>query len=353
MKKNLITTSEAINQALHLSMKVDNNLICYGLGATDPGKIFGTAKNLLEKFGKDRIFDVPTSENALTGIGIGACVGGLRVVLSHQRLDFALLSLDQIINNAAKWSYMFGGNSNPISLTIRMIIGRGWGQGPTHAQSLQSLFAHIPGLKVVMPSSPSDAKGLLISSIFDPDPVIFLEHRWIHGIKEIVNPKFYKVPLKKCKKISTGDSLTIVTMSSMTIELKKIVNFLKTKKIYCDLIDLRTVAPIDYTTIITSIKKTNKILIVDSSHKNLSISSQISSFLSEKYFKFLEQGPQIISLPDLPVPTSHALTKFYYPGSEEIIKKILKMTDKNIKIDKKIFKKKEHDKPGDWFTGAF
>ena len=125
MKKKLITASESINQALKLSMEKDRNLICYGLGATDPAKIFNTTQNLLEKFGKKRVFDVPTSENALTGIGIGACLGGLRVVMSHQRLDFALLSFDQIINNAAKWSYMFGGNSNPVSITIRMVIGKG------------------------------------------------------------------------------------------------------------------------------------------------------------------------------------------------------------------------------------
>jgi len=353
VKKKLLTAAESINQALKLSMQKDKNLICYGLGATDPAKIFNTTQNLLEKFGKERVFDVPTSENALTGIGIGACIGGLRVVMSHQRLDFALLSFDQIINNAAKWSYMFGGNSNPVSITIRMVIGKGWGQGPTHAQSLQSLFAHIPGLKVVMPSSPSDAKGLLISSIFDPDPVIFLEHRWLHGLKEKVNQNFYKTPLKKCKKIFSGKDITIVTMSNMTVEMKKIIKFLKIKKINCELIDLRTISPIDYNTIVKSVKKTGKLLIVDTSHKTLSISSQISSFISENNFEFLKMGPQIIGLPDYPVPTSHSLTKYYYPNSIKIINKILKMTNKKVKINRKLFENKVHDKPGEWFTGAF
>jgi pyruvate dehydrogenase E1 component beta subunit len=153
------------------------------LGVTDPKGVFGTTTGLEEKFGSNRVFDMPTSENAMTGIGIGVSLNGFRPVMTHQRLDFALLSLDQIINNAAKWRFMFGGTRG-VPITIRLIIGRGWGQGPTHSQNLHALFSHIPGLKVVMPSTAKDAKGLLLSSIFDPDPVIFLENRWLHNMVE-------------------------------------------------------------------------------------------------------------------------------------------------------------------------
>ena len=170
---------EAINEGLDFSLKKDKNLICYGLGVTDPKRIFGTTTNLKEKYGDERVFDVPNSENANTGISIGAALGGVRSVVIHQRLDFFLLAMDQLVNAASKWHYMFG-SKRSIPITIRLIVGRGWGQGPTHSQNLQSWFYHIPGLKLVIPTFPNDAKQLLIDSIFDPNPVIFIENRWLH-----------------------------------------------------------------------------------------------------------------------------------------------------------------------------
>ena len=149
----------AINDALHQAMEIDSSVICYGLGVTDPKAVFGTTQKLEERFGSERVFDMPTSENAMTGVAIGAALNGIKSVVTHQRVDFFLLAMDQIVNSAAKWHYMFGGQ-NTIPITIRLIIGRGWGQGPTHSQNLQAWFAHIPGLKVVMPTTPKDAKGL-------------------------------------------------------------------------------------------------------------------------------------------------------------------------------------------------
>ena len=177
-----ITYGEAIREALETAMSTDDSVICYGLGVDDPKGIFGTTLGLQEKFGSDRVFDMPTSENAMTGIGIGSAIYGLRPVMVHQRLDFFLLAMDQLVNNAAKWHFMFGGQDS-VPLTIRLILGRGWGQGPTHSQNLQSWFAHIPGLKVVMPATARDAKGLLLSSVFDNNPVVFLEHRWLHNLE--------------------------------------------------------------------------------------------------------------------------------------------------------------------------
>src|ERR1700722_14260768 len=176
-----LTLSQAILQATDQLMQIDSSVYVMGLGVPDPKGIFGTTTGLEKKYGSDRVLDMPTSENGMTGIAIGSALLGLRPIMTHQRVDFFLLALDQLINNAAKWHYMFGGQMN-VPLVIRLIIGRGWGQGPQHSQSLQSIFSHIPGLKVVMPSNPYDAKGLLLSAIDDENPVVYLEHRWLHGI---------------------------------------------------------------------------------------------------------------------------------------------------------------------------
>ena len=167
-----LTFIKAINEALTIAMLADNSVICYGLGVNDPKGIFGTTLGLEEKFGKERVFDIPSSENAMTGVAIGASLNGIRPVMTHQRLEFFILAMDQLINSAAKWHYMFDGNAS-IPITIRLIVGQGWGNGPTHSQSLQAWFAHIPGIKVIMPATAADAKGLLLSSIFDNNPVIF------------------------------------------------------------------------------------------------------------------------------------------------------------------------------------
>lgn len=218
--KKRMTFSEAINQGLKISMKKDKRMIFYGLGSTDPKSIFGTSKNLKKLYGSERVFDVPCSENALTGVAIGASLAGVRSVVTHQRLDFFLLAMDQLVNSAAKWHYMFGGQIS-VPITIRLIVGRGWGQGPTHSQNLHAWFAHIPGLKVVIPTYPEDAKNLLIKSIFDPNPVIFIEHRWLHSQVGQVTNKFDWKSVEKCKLIKKGRNLTVVGMSYLTIEASR------------------------------------------------------------------------------------------------------------------------------------
>jgi len=346
----LLKFSEAINEAIFQSMKKDKKMVTYGLGVTDPKRVFDTTNNLLESFGKRRVFDVPTSENALTGIAIGLASKGVRVLLSHQRVDFSFLSLDQIINSMAKWYYMFGGKVN-LPITIRMVIGRGWGQGPTHAQSFQSMFSRIPGLKVVMPSNPYDAKGLLISSIFDPDPIIFLEHRWLHNLKGRVPKNSYLLQLGKAKSLNSGKDITIITMSYSTQEVKTLNFILKLNKIKADLIDLRSVNPIDYKLIYRSIKKTKKILLIDTCHRNGSVSSEILSRITETNIEVLKS--KIIALPDYPVPTSYKLVEDYYPSTKKIFLEICKILElKNPKIPKNYFITLDFDKPPE-FKGPF
>jgi pyruvate dehydrogenase E1 component beta subunit len=198
-----ITYAQAIREGLDNAMDRDSSVIVIGEGVPDPKAIFNTTAGLREKYGAQRVFDMPLSENGVTGICIGAALSGMRPVMIHQRIDFALLAMDQLVNNAAKWHYMFNGKAS-VPLVVRVIVGRGWGQGPTHSQNLQAWFAHIPGLKVVMPASAEDAKGLLLASIFDENPVLFLEHRWLHNLSGTVPEESFQIPIGNARIVRHG-----------------------------------------------------------------------------------------------------------------------------------------------------
>jgi len=348
-----ITFSKAINEAISESMKYNDNVICYGLGVTDPKGVFGTTSGLEEVFGPQRVFDMPTSENAMTGIAVGAALNGLIPLMTHQRLDFFLLAMDQLINSASKWHYMFG-NQKSVPITIRLILGRGWGQGPTHSQNLQAWFAHMPGLKVVMPTTPEDAKGLLTASILDPNPVVFLEHRWLHNAKGNVPEGFYTKPLGKSKKVKAGKDVTIVTMSYMTIEAMHAADYLEDKGISCDVIDLLTIKPMDWESIYTSVKFTGRILVLDTGFTTGSVAGEIIARVSMKCFNALKHKPSRLAMPDIPEPTSPALTKGFYVRASDIAIEVLKMFNidfSNVKND--LPEPIPHDIPGEWFKGPF
>lgn len=263
-----ISYIQAVNEALHEAMQRDPAVICYGLGVDDPKAIFGSTKGLQERFGETRVFDMPTAENAMTGVAIGAALNGIRPVMVHQRLDFFLLAMDQLVNNAAKWHYMFGGQRS-VPITIRLILGRGWGQGPTHSQSLHAWFAHIPGLKVVMPTSADDAKGLMLSAIFDDNPVLVFEHRWLHNTVGDVPEGDHRVPLGKARVLREGADLTIVALSYMVVEALHAVDHLREHGVSCELIDLRTIKPLDWGTVLTSVSKTGRLLALDTDRKSV------------------------------------------------------------------------------------
>ena len=213
--------ANAIKEATDFCLEVDQSVLVIGLGVPDPKGIFGTTIGLQDKYGVDRVMDMPLAENGMTGVVIGASLNGYRPILTHQRVEFALLSIEQIVDQAAKWFYMNAGQQN-VPIVIRLIIGRGWGQGAQHSQSLESWFAHIPGLKVVMPSNAYDAKGLLISSVEDNNPVIFIEHRWLHNTIDYVPTGGYKVPIGKAKVAREGKDVTIIAHSYMVLELSLI-----------------------------------------------------------------------------------------------------------------------------------
>jgi len=346
-----LTYTAAINEALHIAMQENNRLLCYGLGTDDPKHIFGTTEGLQEKFGKDRVFDMPTSENAMTGVAVGLALGGYPSVMSHQRLDFFLLVMDQLVNSAAKWHYMFGGQSS-IPIVIRLIMGRGWGQGPTHSQNLQSWFAHIPGLKVVSPASAYDAKGLLLSSIRDQNPVVFLEHRWLHNSVSHVPAEDYEVPIGAAKIVRVGKDISLVGMSYMIVEALCAAEYLSQFNIDCEVMDIRTIRPLDAETIFNSVRKTKRILALDTSQPMCSVASEIISRVSCHLFSDLKSAPKMIANPDNPEPTSFGLTKHFHPTASDIVREVAKML--GAKIPTFVSKNNcPHDVPGDWFRGPF
>jgi pyruvate dehydrogenase E1 component beta subunit len=349
----ILTFAKAINEALFHAMEIDKSVICYGLGVDDPKGVFGTTLGLQEKYGEERVFDMPVSENAMTGVAIGASLNGIRPVMAHQRLDFFLLAMDQLVNNAAKWYYMFGGQAS-VPITIRLIIGCGWGQGPTHSQSLQSWFAHIPGLKVVMPATASDAKGLLLSSIFDNNPVLFLEHRWLHNLEGEVPEGDYRVPIGKAIALKKGEDITIVSMSYITIEALRAVEALEKEDILCDLIDLRTIMPIDWDLIFSSVQKTGRLIVLDTGVETGSIAGEIISRICMERYDSLKQPPKRLALPDFPAPTSLTLTREFYKRAEDIIDAVSKMMTRNL-CGKKLIDRGDipHDVPDKSFKGPF
>jgi acetoin:2,6-dichlorophenolindophenol oxidoreductase subunit beta len=308
-------------------MAKNSEVMVIGEGVSDPKSIFKTTDGLVETFGKDRVSDMPLAENGMTGVCIGLALNGFRPVMVHQRIDFALLAIDQLINNAAKWHYIFNGQAS-VPLVVRMLVGRGWGQGPQHAQSLQSLFAHIPGLSVVMPTTTHDAKGMLISAIEDNNPVIFIEHRWLYNLKGNVPQEMYRVPLDKARIIHAGRDVTIASFSYMTVEALAAAKVLANHGIHLDIIDMRSARPMDMDPVLNSVKKTGRLIVLDTGWATCGLSAEIVSRTVESAFQNLKAPPLRITLPDHSAPTANHLTNDYYPDAETIIAKVLSLLDR-------------------------
>ena len=349
--KRINNFADGIAAAFFDSMRYDPTVLAFGLGATDPKNIFGTMAGLEDEFGNERVFDTPISENAMTGMAIGLAISGYKPVLTHQRLDFSLLSIDQIVNAAAKWYFMFGGQQS-VPLVIRMIIGQGWGQGPTHSQALQSWFAQIPGLKVIMPAFPKDGYNLFRSSIADPNPVIFIEHRWLHqmswnGEGRVVSP----TQLGKSNRISTGSDITIVSNSIGSVYSHHAANILKKYNVGVEVIDAFNLRDFDINSISKSVAKTGRLLTVDFSHQFCSIGTEIIAQILPLNFADLKIAPERIALPNFPVGTSFNIEKDFYFSTIDICKKIesmLNVTFPNIDDELKEYQsssKKRFDGP--------
>ncbi len=315
------TYCQAINEALHEAMARDDKTFIMGEGVDDPKVIFGSTAGLQEKFGVERVFDIPLSENGMTGVLMGAALAGMRPIMTHQRIDFTMYAMDQIVNHAAKRCFASGGVQS-VPMTIRAIVGRGWGQGPQHSQSLQSLFAHIPGLKVVMPATAYDAKGLLIASIFDNNPVLFIEYRRLYEETGDVPEGYYTVPLGKGIVRSEGRDVTVVAISYMAPETLKILPALASAGIRVEVIDPRTLKPLDETLILDSVRKTGRLVVVDTAWRTCGMAAEISALAAERCFPSLKAPIRRVTLPDIPTPTTQALEKIYYPGPLDIARAV-------------------------------
>ncbi|MCG2718540.1 MAG: alpha-ketoacid dehydrogenase subunit beta [Nanoarchaeota archaeon] len=299
-----LSFKDAIREAIKQSMQKDESVFVYGEGVDDAHGIFGTSLDLAKEFGNDRVFDIPMSENALTGVGVGAAINGMRPIMVHQRIDFTLLALDQIANHAAKISYMWGGNLN-VPFVIRSIVGRGWGQGAQHSQSFYSIFTHFPGLKTILPSNPYDAKGLLIQAIQDENPVLCIEHKLLLRQKGEVPEEMYTIPLGKGRKVREGKDITVVAFSQMVPEAEKSAEELSKQGIDVEIIDPRTAYPLDEEIIADSVKKTGRLVIADIDWINCGISAEISARIVENHFDFIKGPIKRVGLPHTVHPSSY------------------------------------------------
>lgn len=348
-----LTFAEALREATEIAMREDPRVVLVGLGVPDPKGIFGTTGGLRKIFGRERVLDAPIAENGLTGMMIGGALAGLRPILTHQRVDFALLSLEQIINQAAKWNYMFDGRGGAVPIVIRMIIGRGWGQGPQHAQSLHSLFAHIPGLRVVAPSTPQEAKGVFLSAVRDPNPVVFLEHRWLHGLKGPVAEGAVGLPLDRASVARSGRDLTVVSFSHGLIESMRAARFLAgTGALDAEVIDLRSLNPLDWDAVAASLEKTGRLLAVDEDHRHCGFAGEILARASESDLR-LKSRPRRITLPDCPSPSTRALAASFYYNARDVGRAMLEVCGKDAGAAAAIPVEERVDVPSFVFPGPF
>ena len=310
--------AEAINLALEREMAADPSVFVFGLDVPDHKRTFSSGNGLLEKFGERRYFGSPLSEAAATGIAIGAALSGLRPVHVHIRADFLLLAMNQLVNMASNLRYISGGTRS-VPLVERAIIGRSWGQGPQHSKTMHATLAHFPGLKVVMPSSPQDGYSLLRSAIRDDDPVIFLEHRWSHFLHSEVDDEL-AVPLGKARVVRLGSDITIVACSWMVVEAMQAAGILERNGVSTEVVDVRTVTPLDDPTIMASAKKTGRVIIADYDWTFAGFSAELSARITEGCFTHLKAAPVRIGLAPTPCPTTRPLEDAFYPSAREIVR---------------------------------
>ncbi|CCB89550.1 alpha-ketoacid dehydrogenase subunit beta [Simkania negevensis] len=306
----------ALHEALSYKMETDPSVFLLGQGVDDPGAMFGVTKGFKEIYGDLRVFDTPVSEEGMTGICNGAAMSGMRPVYFHNRPDFLLLAFNQIVNHGSKIHWMDHGK-NRVPLVIWSAIGRGWGSGPQHSQAIQGLLLGVPGIKIVMPSTPYDAKGLMIAAIEDDNPVLIFEHRWLMRREGFVPEEPYKIPLGKGIIRQSGHDCTIVgTSHAIDLAWTAAKELKETRNIHAEVIDLRSIKPLDETLILDSVAKTGKLLIVDTGWALGGVAAEIGCLACEKALHHLKKPVKRIGLPDCPSPAGDVLENLYYPNLE-------------------------------------
>lgn len=317
LKTEPMTYAAALNNAMDQALELDPGVVVYGIGADGASGIFGTTKGLAERHGAKRVFDVPIAEQALTGLAGGAANAGLRPVLVHQRLDFMLYGVDMLVNWLSMWRFISGGKAM-LPLTIRAIVGKGWGQGPQHSKSLHAWFAHVPGLRVVMPATPADAKGLLLSSIFSNDPTLVIEGRQLYAMQEEVPVEPYRLRLGKAAVRRTGEDATIVAIGAMVPEALAAAERLAQAGHSVEVVDLRTLAPLDLDTVLASVRHTRRLVVADPGWRRFGASAEIVAAVAEELGPELRAAPRRVTWPQTHSPTSAHLEAAFYPGAAQI-----------------------------------
>jgi pyruvate dehydrogenase E1 component beta subunit len=313
----VVSYVRAVNEALTIALQQDPNVFVLGQGVDDPTAMFGTTKGLAAQFGADRVFDTPLSEEAMMGVSTGAAMNGMRPVFMHNRPDFVLLAFNQLVTHAAKFHFMDNGQTT-VPMVVWAAIGRGWGSGAQHSQAIHGMLLGVPGLKIVMPSTPYDAKGLLLSAILDNNPVCVFEHRWLMKKDGIVPEGAYRVPIGKGIYRRRGRDLTIAGVSH-AIELGfQAATQLAYEGIDAEVIDLRTVKPLDEDLVLESLKKTGRLMVVDTAWMKGGLCAELGCLAAEKGFADLKAPVVRIGLPDIPTPAGYTLEQFYYPDAARL-----------------------------------
>ena len=337
---------QAISEATVQCMEVDPSIFIAGIGVDDHKGIFGTTRDAYLKFGSSRVFDIPNCENAMAGIAIGAAAVGKRPLIVHPRNDFMFLAMDQIFNLAAKWKYMYA-TQQGVPVVFRGIVGRGWGQGATHSQSLQATFAHFPGLHVAAPASPSDAKGLMISALTGSTPVVLLENRALYEHEGEVAEERTPIPFGKGRLVREGKDVTIVGASLMAYEAARAAEILAEQRISAEVIDPRSMRPLDETIILDSIRKTGRLVVADTSWAAYGFAAEVAAVAAEKGFAFLKAPVRRVTQPDCPAPVSKPLEKAFHPSPMTIVQACLEVLQSEASLTRRLGDVQER------FTGPY
>ncbi|MCW5851490.1 MAG: alpha-ketoacid dehydrogenase subunit beta [Anaerolineae bacterium] len=338
MAPRILTFREAINEGIRLEMRRDPTVILMGEdvagGASLPyvagkgeeawGGVLGVTKGLAKEFGRDRVRDTPISESAIIGAAVGAAATGLRPIAELMFVDFFGVCMDQIYNQGGKLRYMFGGKAK-VPMVVRTMIGAGFRAAGQHSGSHYSVFTHMPGLKTVVPSTPYDAKGLLIAAIQDDDPVIFFEHKLLYDVKGEVPEEYYVIPLGKADIKRRGKDITIVAIGRMVAMALEAATHLSAAGLEAEVIDPRTLSPLDEDTILESVAKTHHVLVVDEDNPRCSMATDLVALVTTKVFDYLDAPPVMITAPHTPVPFSPVLEDLYIPTPEHIVKGVQEM----------------------------
>jgi pyruvate dehydrogenase E1 component beta subunit len=315
------TYCEALNEAIVQEMERDERVFVYGIGVPDHKKIFGSTERILERFGPARCIDTPISEDCMTGFGLGAAINGLRPIHVHIRVDFLLLAMNQLANMVSSFAYGSAGRMK-VPFVIRAVVGRGWGQGYQHSKTMHSVFAHIPGLKVVTPTTVADAKGLMVAAIRDDNPVVVIEHRWWYWQQGPLPEGEHTVRIGEPSVIREGTDLTVIATSWMNVEAVKAADILERRGVHIEILDPRTLSPLEDEMLVASVDKTGHCIVADNDWSFCGFGAEVAARISEKCFGRLKSPVQRLGFAHVPCPTARHLENRFYPNAVHIIRAV-------------------------------